>query len=378
MTLDIRQLIDQSLPGYGTFSGGDMLLSIVFPGSSPYAVGEASTISYSTNREVGEVRTLGRISVKGFTRGQRIVAGTIVFTVFNQHMVNSLKERVRVLQGIKGLLTDELPPFDIVVTFASEYGRSARLVIYGVIIYEEGKVLSVEDLFTENIWSYVARDIVLMDSAPEAVSPMISPSTVLNDQSKEAVGKFTVSDLLPERMAEAGTLEHQRFLEELAKQYAMRDILSKQLSRPVVAPAPGPSRLPSARHTLAGLLPVSKTVEAPFSALAFQFQAGLYRDTGDAHGEPVVGHSVRWTAEFDVSKVLPESVHGIVLEAKDKVYVFPTTTGGDGTTTWQFSPQQINWIRQLPERSVLRVRCEVTEPGISTSPALWSVTNKLG
>lgn len=181
--------------GYGTFSGSDMVVSLVFPNSSPYAVGECSTVTYSTLRDVQEVRTLGRISVRGFTRGQRRVAGTIIFTVFEQHIVNNIKNHVAYLQSLSSIKSDELPPFDIIITFGSEYGRSARLVIYGAVVLEEGKVMSIEDLFTENTWTYLARDIRPMENLDGNQEQTIPSTQFYGQQSVSSGGPFVVTSL---------------------------------------------------------------------------------------------------------------------------------------------------------------------------------------
>lgn len=195
MALYQNNLIKAYPYGYGTFSGTDMIVSILLPGSKPYAVGECSTVSYSILRDLQEVRTLGRISVRGFARGQRRVAGTIIFTVFEQHMVNNFRLHVDYLRKIRRLKSDELPPFDIIITGATEYGRAARLVIYGATVYEEGKVISIEDLFTENVWSYMARDIELMefnDYMTESMPP-VAPGSAFNAPTE--LPRFQVSEL---------------------------------------------------------------------------------------------------------------------------------------------------------------------------------------
>jgi len=186
--------------GYGTFSGVDMVVSILLPSSPPYVVGECSTVTYSILRDVQEVRTLGRISVRGHARGQRRVAGTIIFTVFEQHTVNNLRMQVDYLRKIMRLKGDELPPFDIVITGGSEYGRVARLVIYGAVAFEEGKVISIEDMFTENVWSYMARDIEPLEFNDYMVEPFppLKGGSEFN-QNGELMGKFNVSDLYVKR-----------------------------------------------------------------------------------------------------------------------------------------------------------------------------------
>lgn len=187
--------VHKELPGYGSFSGVDMIVSILLPGAQPVTVGECSTVSYSILRDLQEVRTLGRISVRGYARGQRRVAGTIIFTVLEQHQLNNLRAQVEYLNKIGRLKTDELPPFDIIITMASEYGRAARLVIYGATVYEEGKVMSIDDIITENVWSYMARDIILLeynDYMSEPMFPVTNSTTFLNPTQ---LLKFSISEL---------------------------------------------------------------------------------------------------------------------------------------------------------------------------------------
>ena len=133
----------------------------LFPESTPLALGELTTFSYSTFREQIPVRTLGRVSTKGYGKGNRTVAGTMVFTVYHKHIVYKIQEHAASL-NIKRLKTDELPPFDMVITFGNEYGATSRITIYGISVVDEGGVFSVEDMYSENTMSYVARDIDLM------------------------------------------------------------------------------------------------------------------------------------------------------------------------------------------------------------------------
>jgi hypothetical protein len=182
--------------GHGSFSGADMVVSVLFPSAKPVTVGECSTVSYSTLRDVQEVRTLGHITVRGFAKGQRRVAGTIIFTVFEQHAANNLKAEIDYLRKLGRLKTDELPPFDIIITAASEYGRAARLVIYGAVVLEEGMVMSVEDILTENTWTYMARDIELLKAHDYMTSPWpaVSASTAFNEPTED-MGHFSVSEI---------------------------------------------------------------------------------------------------------------------------------------------------------------------------------------
>ncbi len=54
---------------------------------------------------------------------------------------------------------DEIPPFDITISFANEYGQKAVLVIYGVEILNEGTGFSIDNVTTEKACTFVARRV---------------------------------------------------------------------------------------------------------------------------------------------------------------------------------------------------------------------------
>lgn len=54
---------------------------------------------------------------------------------------------------------DEVPPFDITISFANEYGQNAVLVIYGVEILNEGTGFSIDNVTTEKACTFVARRV---------------------------------------------------------------------------------------------------------------------------------------------------------------------------------------------------------------------------
>lgn len=144
---------------YRSFSGTDALVFIMLPQTEPIILGSLSTISYSLYRDKKPVPLLGQINMGGFTRGTRLYAGTLIFTLLNQHWVNELREKVQWMRQVKRLKADELPLFDLMIVCANEYGAAMQMFIYGVDLTEEGQVLSVEDLFIENTFNFVARDV---------------------------------------------------------------------------------------------------------------------------------------------------------------------------------------------------------------------------
>ena len=144
---------------YKTFSGSDSLAFMLLPNCKPILLGSLTTISYSMYRDKKPVTLIGKTSVEGYTRGMRVVAGSLIFTLINQHITKDLVEQVQYLNEHKKIKADELPIFDIMVISANEYGASSKMMIYGIDITDDAQVLSIEDLFTENTFNFVARDL---------------------------------------------------------------------------------------------------------------------------------------------------------------------------------------------------------------------------
>lgn len=149
-----------------SFSGCDMVATLLVPDINDstkkhiYAIGELQTISYSIHMERKAVRSIGNINAKDYILGPRTIAGSLVFTVFNRHfaknIINDINES---LDSDYAFLADELPPFDIIMSFANEYGLKGKLVIYGIRLINEGQVMSINDIYTENTYQFVATDI---------------------------------------------------------------------------------------------------------------------------------------------------------------------------------------------------------------------------
>lgn len=162
---------------YNSYSGSDIVAAINLPiFSAPIIIGDLQTVSYSIHREVVPVRALGKINPIGFTNGQRTIAGSLIFTVFDRNIVYKILNKVKDLKDVglssvdkevQSILMDEMPPFDIIITMANEYGQKSRLVIKGIVIVDEGQVMSIEDMITENTMSYLATDIEVLNTIVE-------------------------------------------------------------------------------------------------------------------------------------------------------------------------------------------------------------------
>ena len=153
---------------YHSYSGTDIVASILLPREEkPMILGELQTISYSIHRENKPVRSLGYSNPMGFVKGPRTIAGSLIFTQFNIYAFYRLQYFRRLVNNGLFPLADSLPPFDIVLSFGSEYGSFGSMKIFGVNIVDEGGTMSIEDLVIEQTYTFMARGIQpLMPTVP--------------------------------------------------------------------------------------------------------------------------------------------------------------------------------------------------------------------
>lgn len=170
---DTQQSINQHTK-YQSYSGVDIVATLLIPCEpAPLTLGELSTLSYSIHRENRPVRILGKPGVIGWGRGARTIAGSMIFTNFDEYAFYRLKRwQTAIANGIYPV-ADMLPPFDIVLSFANEYGQASRMKIFGCNIIDEGGTMSVDDLVTESTYTFMARGIQPMlrnHNSPRRVS----------------------------------------------------------------------------------------------------------------------------------------------------------------------------------------------------------------
>jgi len=168
---------------FNSFSGADIVAYIHIPpqpikgdliegpSSTTEAVvgilGNIQTISYSTFREVVPVRSLGKVYANSYTRGPRTIAGTLVWTILDQYVLaEALKYSYVDDYDPTTILIDQIPPFNIIITFNNEYGDVATMGIYGIRIVNEGATFSIDDMITEQTNTYVAADIDMIHKGP--------------------------------------------------------------------------------------------------------------------------------------------------------------------------------------------------------------------
>jgi len=165
---------------YTSFSGCD--IKAIFHN---VIVSELQGISFSVTREKAPIYTMGQPDPVSFSRGKRGIAGSLVFTVFDRHVMHGLINQsfyagrvtdVRnpiAVHEAGGLITDanlgvqirravysdQIPPFDLTLTAANEYGNMATMRIYGLEILNEGSGMSVDDIVNESQMTFVARQL---------------------------------------------------------------------------------------------------------------------------------------------------------------------------------------------------------------------------
>lgn len=204
---------------YSSYSGADIFASI-----NRKVFAEIQGITYSISRAKVPIYTMGSAEPRSFSRGNRGIAGTIIFSVFDRDALleafkdefeeknvkiqkfvandsesvmkrysenktgftsiedwdNMMTELVNtstnaedssissaVVDTFTPHYADEILPFDVTLTFANEYGNASMMVIYGVEILNEGSGFSTDTMVSEKAYTYMARRIESMKSVED-------------------------------------------------------------------------------------------------------------------------------------------------------------------------------------------------------------------
>lgn len=190
---------------YNSFSGVDMIVTF-----GDVVVGEVQGVSYTVTREKAPLYTMGSANPRSFSRGKRGIAGSLIFLVFdrsalldvsnkNDHAKVILKkteltrnqmgtqadrgEQTNFMSADAGTRTgvsatdqaallnffdlkrspasyhDQLPPFNITISAANEYGHVARMQIRNVEIMNAGSGMSIDDITTDESCTFVATEV---------------------------------------------------------------------------------------------------------------------------------------------------------------------------------------------------------------------------
>ncbi len=191
---------------YSSFCGVDIRATF----SNRY-VGELQGVSYTVTREKAPLYTMGSPDPRSFSRGKRGIAGSLIFLTFDREaMLESLREHRYVAnaddlqsrhaddaQPIKNLsaadrLTvsgngtniintaedpaylnysfekvlsrpmyyDQIPPFNIVLSAANEYGHTMVMEVRGCEIMNAGSGTSIDDITIDTTCTFVATQVI--------------------------------------------------------------------------------------------------------------------------------------------------------------------------------------------------------------------------
>lgn len=138
-------------------------------GASTITLGTLQTLSIQSVREKFAVRALGHAYAKAYTRGTRTLAGSMIFTLFEEHPLSKLINAMGLSDRWKSpeiarLLPDQIPPIDITIIFANEYGVISQQKLYGVEFVNDSTTYSIENLLSEQILQFTCRDIDILTS----------------------------------------------------------------------------------------------------------------------------------------------------------------------------------------------------------------------
>ena len=157
----------------GAYTGVDVTAYIVLPrtvdmqedlkDSKVVHLGTIKSFSYQVFREKQPVRSLGTVYPKTFVRGTRTIAGTMIFSVIMNGVLERIMNSYRgtfnsvVGQDFPYALNDQLPPFDLLLKFNNEYGYASHMILNAVEFFTDGMVISVDNLIIEEQIRYQAR-----------------------------------------------------------------------------------------------------------------------------------------------------------------------------------------------------------------------------
>jgi len=182
-----------------SYSGSDAKAYVHFPGRADRAsyLEALHTISWSIHEEKGQAHALGYRGLRGFARGVRTIAGSLIMTVIEDNplapVMNMMADlyldpalrwqgwsldwqTVGVGSGLdyttfNRRLATTLPPLNILVQYVAEGSQwventgsfmeipGAAWLLEGVEFIDEGGVTSVSDSATEMNYSFIAMDM---------------------------------------------------------------------------------------------------------------------------------------------------------------------------------------------------------------------------
>ncbi len=183
-----------------SYSGSDVRAYVYFPGRSDLIrpLESLHTISWSIHEGKGQARSFGFKGIRGFAKGIRTIAGSLVATVIEDNPLSPLMDlaseisidpairwngwsvdwqSVGIGSGLNSIdfnrrLATTLPPFNLLIQFVSEGTlwnvntkpevslsfNGAAVLIEGIEFIDETSTISIADAAMESPYTFVAKD----------------------------------------------------------------------------------------------------------------------------------------------------------------------------------------------------------------------------
>lgn len=208
-----RYLSRKTFPDTQTFSGSDIMIIFTVPYSSQttnpagsiYKVSsEIQTLTISSTTSVLPVRRCGEVRAKYYTRGARSFAGSMVFTITNHDPFKEIFSVDLSKSNDQSFHADQLPNFDIIILANNELGGIGAQIIQNVSIVNWGTTYSVDDMYTEYTYSYVAEHVTPFLATQEDLQQKDNDYKTLARGNRP--GNFTPDDLF-DRIGETPRLQ---------------------------------------------------------------------------------------------------------------------------------------------------------------------------
>jgi len=205
-SLTVKKLINNTT----TFTGSDLHIIVDMVNavttskqkSNLKQLLECTTFTVSIHREKAAVRAAGYINPKGFARGRRTIAGTLVLTQFTVDVLYEWLMSGQVLGHDVSKDTfytkiDQLPPFNMTMLFVDEYGNISYRRVLGVELVTDGVVYSSNDMLAEQTISYMAADFTPLLNIEDNAQyfSQVPPSAAL--QSEKTPGSLMTGNQNP-------------------------------------------------------------------------------------------------------------------------------------------------------------------------------------
>ena len=187
-----------------SFSGVDFSVMFVLDGINILSantqprklLAELQTITISSTTSVHPVRQLGHRKVQSYVKGARTFAGTMIFTVLDKDPFQEIFAFDALENAVRSdgqWHIDMMPPFDIIISCVNEAGRAGVQIIQGVTLTNTGTTYSVDDIYTESTYTYVAEHVT-----PFVGNPVYDKFLKL--VKKHVAAQKTADDLLADQL----------------------------------------------------------------------------------------------------------------------------------------------------------------------------------